>query len=83
MCQTCGTQFAVRDDDGNYYKHLADALAIESVDDVTLVADDTLSEDVTLIKDIFFYPNGHTVSGGGANRGAQRQEAGSRRERRN
>lgn len=34
--------------------------------DVTLVADDTLSEDVTLIKDIFFYPNGHTVSGGGA-----------------
>ena len=66
VCQTCGTQFAVRDDDGNYYKHLADALAIESVDDVTLVADDTLSEDVTLIKDIFFYPNGHTVSGGGA-----------------
>ena len=66
MCKTCGTQFAVRDDDGNYYKHLADALAIESVDDVTLVADDTLSEDVTLIKDIFFYPNGHTVSGGGA-----------------
>ena len=66
MCQTCGTQFAVRDDDGNYYKHLADALAIESVDDVTLVADDTLSEDVMLIKDIFFYPNGHTVSGEGA-----------------
>ena len=66
VCQTCGTQFAVRDDDGNYYKHLADALAIESVDDVTLVADDTLSADVTLIKDIFFYPNGHTVSGGGA-----------------
>ena len=66
VCTTCGTQFAVRDDDGNYYKHLADALAIESVDDVTLVADDTLSEDVTLIKDIFFYPNGHTVSGGGA-----------------
>ncbi len=33
---------------------------------MTLVADDTLSEDVTLIKDIFFYPNGHTVSGGGA-----------------
>ncbi len=32
MCKTCGTQFAVRDDDGNYYKHLADALAIESVD---------------------------------------------------
>ena len=66
VCMTCGTQFTVRDDDGNYYKHLADALAIESVDDVTLVADDTLSEDVTLIKDIFFYPNGHTVSGGGA-----------------
>ena len=66
VCETCGTQFAVRDDDGNYYKHLADALAIKSVDDVTLVADDTLSEDVTLIKDIFFYPNGHTVSGGGA-----------------
>lgn len=66
VCNTCGTQFTVRDDDGNYYKHLADALAIESVDDVTLVADDTLSEDVTLIKDIFFYPNGHTVSGGGA-----------------
>ena len=66
VCMTCGTQFAVRDDDGNYYKHLADALAIESVDDVTLVADDTLSEDVTLIKDIFFYPNGHTVSGGGS-----------------
>ena len=66
VCMTCGTQFTVRDDDGNYYKHLADALAIESVDDVTLVADDTLSEDVTLIKDIFFYPNGHTVSGGGS-----------------
>ena len=65
MCQTCGTQFAVKAN-GNYYKHLADALAIESVDDVTLVADDTLSEDVTLIKDIFFYPNGHTVSGKGA-----------------
>ena len=66
VCMTCGTQFTVRDDDGNYYKHLADALAIESVDDVTLVADDTLSEDVMLIKDIFFYPNGHTVSGGGS-----------------
>ncbi|WP_286148491.1 S-layer homology domain-containing protein [Neopoerus faecalis] len=66
VCMTCGTQFTVRDDDGNYYKHLADALAIESVDDVTLVADDTLSEDVMLIKDIFFYPNGHTVSGEGA-----------------
>ena len=36
VCMTCGTQFTVRDDDGNYYKHLADALAIESVDDVTL-----------------------------------------------
>lgn len=66
VCNTCGTKFTVRDDDGNYYKHLADALAIESVDDVTLVADDTLSEDVMLIKDIFFYPNGHTVSGEGA-----------------
>ena len=66
VCETCGTQFTVRDDDGNYYKHLADALAKSSVDDVTLVADDTLSEDVTLIQDIFFYPNGHTVSGKGA-----------------
>ena len=66
VCNTCGTQFTVRDDDGNYYKHLADALASESVHDVTLVADDTLSEDVTLNEDIFFYPNGHTVSGGGA-----------------
>ena len=66
MCETCGTQFTVRDDDGNYYKHLADALAKSSVDDVTLVADDTLSADVTLIKNIFFYPNGHTVSGKGA-----------------
>ena len=67
VCETCGTQFAVRDDDGNYYKHLADALAKSSVDRVTLVADDTLSEDVTLIQDnIFFYPNGHTVSGKGA-----------------
>ena len=66
MCNTCGTQFTVRDDDGNYYKHLADALAKSSVDDVTLVADDTLSADVTLIKNIFFYPNGHTVSGKGA-----------------
>ena len=66
VCKTCGTQFAVRDDDGNYYKHLADALAKPFVNDVTLVADDTLSEDVTLIKDIFFYPNGHTVSGGGS-----------------
>ena len=66
VCNTCGTQFTVRDDDGKYYKHLSDALAIESVDDVTLVADDTLSTDVTLIQDIFFYPNGHTVSGGGS-----------------
>ena len=66
MCQTCGTQFAVRDDDGNYYKHLADALAESSVNEVTLVADDTLSADVTLSRDIFFYPNGHTVSGEGA-----------------
>ena len=67
VCTTCGTQFTVRDDDGNYYKHLADALAKSSVDRVTLVADDTLSEDVTLIQDnIFFYPNGHTVSGEGA-----------------
>ena len=66
VCMTCGTQFTVRDDDGKYYKHLSDALARESVHDVTLVADDTLSTDVTLIKDIFFYPNGHTVSGEGA-----------------
>ena len=66
VCNTCGTQFTVRDDDGKYYKHLADALASESVHDVTLVADDTLSKDVTLNEDIFFYPNGHTVSGGGA-----------------
>ena len=65
VCETCGTQFAVKAK-GTYYKHLSDALASESVDDVTLVADDTLSEDVTLIKDIFFYPNGHTVSGKGA-----------------
>ena len=65
VCKTCGTQFTAKAN-GDYYKHLSDALAIESVDDVTLVADDTLSEDVTLIKDIFFYPNGHTVSGGGA-----------------
>lgn len=65
VCKTCGTQFTVKAK-GTYYKHLSDALASESVDDVTLVADDTLSEDVTLIKDIFFYPNGHTVSGGGS-----------------
>ena len=66
MCNTCGTQFAVLDDDGKYYKHLSDALASESVDDVTLVADDTLSANVTLIKNIMFFPNGHTVSGGGS-----------------
>ena len=66
VCKTCGTQFTVRDDDGTYYKHLADALAESSVHDVTLVADDTLSTDVTLNEDIFFYPNGHTVSGEGA-----------------
>ena len=65
VCNTCGTQFTVKAK-GDYYKHLSDALASESVDDVTLVADDTLSANVTLIKDIFFYPNGHTVSGGGA-----------------
>ena len=65
VCETCGTQFTVLGD-GKYYKHLADALAESSVDDVTLVADDTLSEDVTLIKNIFFYPKGHTVSGEGA-----------------
>ena len=66
VCTTCGTQFTVKAK-GNYYKHLADALAKSSVDRVTLVADDTLSEDVTLIQDnIFFYPNGHTVSGKGA-----------------
>ena len=65
VCKTCGTQFTVKAK-GTYYKHLSDALASESVDDVTLVADDTLSANVTLIKDIFFYPNGHTVSGEGA-----------------
>ena len=65
MCKTCGTQFTVKAK-GTYYKHLSDALASESVDDVTLVADDTLSEDVTLIKNILFFPNGHTVSGGGS-----------------
>lgn len=66
VCKTCGTQFAVRDDDGNYYKHLADALAKPFVNDVTLVADDTLSANVTLNEDTIFYPNGHTVSGEGA-----------------
>ena len=65
VCMTCGTQFTVKAN-GTYYKHLSDALASENVDDVTLLADDTLSEDVMLIKDIFFYPKGHTVSGEGA-----------------
>ena len=65
MCQTCGTQFTAKAN-GDYYKHLSDALASESVDDVTLVADDTLSANVTLIKNIMFFPNGHTVSGKGA-----------------
>ena len=65
VCKTCGTQFTAKAN-GDYYKHLSDALTSESVDDVTLVADDTLSADVTLIKDIFFYPKGHTVSGEGA-----------------
>ena len=65
VCETCGTQFTAKAN-GTYYKRLADALASENVNDVTLVADDTLSADVMLIKDIFFYPNGHTVSGEGA-----------------
>ena len=65
VCETCGTQFAVKAN-GTYYKHLSDALASENVDDVTLVADDTLSANVTLIKNIMFFPNGHTVSGGGS-----------------
>ena len=65
MCKTCGTQFAVKVN-GDYYKHLSDALASENVDDVTLLADDTLSADVTLVRDIRFFPNGHTVSGEGA-----------------
>ena len=65
VCETCGTQFAAKAK-GTYYKHLSDALASENVDDVTLVADDTLSADVRLIKDIMFFPNGHTVSGGGS-----------------
>ena len=65
VCQTCGTQFTAKAN-GNYYKHLADALAEPFVDDVTLVADDTLSADVMLIKNIMFFPNGHTVSGKGA-----------------
>ena len=65
VCKTCGTQFTVKANH-DYYKHLSDALASENVDDVTLVADDTLSADVTLIKNIMFFPNGHTVSGGGS-----------------
>ena len=65
VCNTCGTQFTVKAN-GTYYKHLSDALASENVDDVTLVADDTLSANVTLIKNIMFFPNGHTVSGGGS-----------------
>ena len=65
VCETCGTQFTVKAN-GTYYKHLSDALASENVDDVTLLADDTLSADVTLIKNIMFFPNGHTVSGGGS-----------------
>ena len=65
MCKTCGTQFAVKAK-GTYYKHLSDALASENVDDVTLLADDTLSTDVRLERDIMFFPNGHTVSGGGS-----------------
>ena len=64
-CTTCGTQFAAKAN-GNYYKHLANALAESSVDRVTLVADDTLLADVTLNEDTIFYLNGHTVSGGGA-----------------
>lgn len=65
VCKTCGTQFTVKAK-GTYYKHLSDALTSENVDDVTLLADDTLSADVTLIKNIMFFPNGHTVSGGGS-----------------
>ena len=65
VCETCGTQFTAKAN-GTYYKRLADALASENVDNVTLVADDTLSADVTLIKNIMFFPNGHTVSGGGS-----------------
>ena len=65
VCETCGTQFAAKAN-RTYYKHLSDALASENVDDVTLLADDTLSADVTLIKNIMFFPNGHTVSGGGS-----------------
>lgn len=65
VCKTCDTQFTAKAN-GTYYKRLADALADQNVDDVTLVADDTLSADVTLVRDIRFFPNGHTVSGGGS-----------------
>ena len=65
VCETCDTQFTVKAN-GTYYKHLSDALASENVDDVTLLADDTLSTDVRLERDIMFFPNGHTVSGGGS-----------------
>ncbi|WP_418728385.1 S-layer homology domain-containing protein [Dysosmobacter sp.] len=65
VCETCGTRFAAKAN-RTYYKHLSDALASENVDDVTLVADDTLSADVRLERNIMFFPNGHTVSGDGA-----------------
>ena len=65
VCTTCGTQFTAKAN-GDYHKHLSDALASENVDDVTLLADDTLSADVRLERDIMFFPNGHTVSGGGS-----------------
>ena len=65
VCKTCDTQFTAKAN-GTYYKRLADALASENVDDVTLLADDTLSTDVRLERDIMFFPNGHTVSGGGS-----------------
>ena len=65
VCKTCGTQFTAKANH-DYYKHLSDALASENVDDVTLLADDILSTDVRLERDIMFFPNGHTVSGGGS-----------------
>ena len=65
VCKTCDTQFTAKANH-DYYKHLSDALASENVDDVTLLADDTLSTDVRLERDIMFFPNGHTVSGGGS-----------------
>ena len=65
VCKTCGTQFTAKANH-DYYKHLSDALASENVNDVTLLADDTLSTDVRLERDIMFFPNGHTVSGGGS-----------------